>query len=124
MVEMREVPEPMATERLADFLEHLSNQVRRGDSLEGFVEYSLADPDDPALAGHDPATTTMVRARVRTGNRNGQGGLLMFGKLMEVPYSSTVVLRMPRDDWDQIQSDIQNMAGTGFPEILSRVVEQ
>jgi len=79
--EMRQVPVSMPTDELADLLEQMANAVRCGDSLEGFLNYLLPDPeDDDAPEGR----YHMVEARIRTGNQAGQGGMIMIGQLREV----------------------------------------
>lgn len=66
-------------EDLAGFLEALARAVKAGDSLEGFVNYLLPDPDDPAQAKAAERGQLMAEIRVRTGNLQGQGGYEMFG---------------------------------------------
>lgn len=75
------LPVPMTTEGLADFLSQLAEEVRRGNSLEGSVEYLL--PGHVHLRGHLGASApgvVMVRAAVRTGNLGGQGGMTLIGR--------------------------------------------
>lgn len=83
MAEMIQAPEPMPREELAAWLERLAASVRSGDSMEGFVEYLLPDPDDPVPG--DGRSWRMVTARVRTGNLMGQGGMTMIGRFVERP---------------------------------------
>jgi NTP pyrophosphatase (non-canonical NTP hydrolase) len=62
----------MPREELADILDDMAARVRAGDSLEGSIEYLLADPD----ADHPH----QVRAAYRVGNRMGQGGMVLIGQ--------------------------------------------
>jgi hypothetical protein len=62
----------MPREELADILGDMADRVRAGDSLEGSIEYLLADPE----ADHPH----QVRAAYRTGNRMGQGGMILLGQ--------------------------------------------
>ena len=73
-------PVPMTASELADLLRDLAEAVRTGDSLEGSLEYLLPDDDD-ANARHE----LMVQAALRTGNRNGQGGMITIGRYVEDP---------------------------------------
>jgi hypothetical protein len=82
MTALRQAPVPMPTSELADLLAQMAEAVRSGDSLEGFVEYSIPDPDETPHV--DPLRQHMVKASVRTGNRMGQGGMIMLGKLADV----------------------------------------
>ena len=80
MVRTVQVPIPIARAEFADWLHQLAAAVEFGDSAEGSLEY-LLDYDDEGPDGQD---TVMVRASVRTGNRMGQGGMIMLGKWMEM----------------------------------------
>lgn len=62
----------MSREELADILDDMAARVREGDSLEGHIEYLLAQPG--AAHPYD------VRAAYRVGNRLGQGGMILLGQ--------------------------------------------
>jgi len=67
-------PAPATVEQLLDVLEDVRAAVAEGDSFEGFVAWSMPDPDEPELAGADFGLV----ARYRIGNLQGQGGLRVF----------------------------------------------
>lgn len=62
----------MSREDLAGILNDMAARVRDGDSLEGHIEYQLAEPD----TDHPH----QVRAAYRVGNRHGQGGMILIGQ--------------------------------------------
>lgn len=94
---MRQVPVAMPTTELADLLAQMAEAVRTGDSLEGSIEYLLPDPEE--VDAQISLRSHMVRASVRTGNRDGQGGLIMMGKLADVTpgYARVELERAVRD---------------------------
>jgi hypothetical protein len=78
---MRQVPVPMPTTELADLLAQLAEGVRTGDSLEGHIEWLLDYDEEAPKYG---TSYHMVQASFRVGNRQGQGGMEMLGKLTEL----------------------------------------
>lgn len=84
MAEQRQVPVAMPTDELADLLSQVAEAVGTGDSLEGWIQYSIPDPDDWPQVAADPRPMHMVIASIRTGNRNGQGGMILLGELADV----------------------------------------
>lgn len=72
MSELTHKPQRMSYAELGDLLRWLAEAVETGDSMEGFLEY---------LIPSDVAPGVDVRARFRTGNRMGQGGMTFIGEL-------------------------------------------
>lgn len=69
-------PAPASTETVLEVLGECLTGVQEGDTLEGFVQFSLPiPPEDPADADF------MLIARYRAGNLTGQGCLRTFGHL-------------------------------------------
>jgi hypothetical protein len=64
----------MSFGQLADLLSDISAMIREGNSFEGFIEYLMPDPYEEGDVD--------VRARVRTGNRDGQGGMMIVGEFV------------------------------------------
>lgn len=63
-----------AREALAQLIENLAGLIRSGDSLEGSFSYRL-----PIDGEEDANDTLMVDASIRTGNRDGQGSVVLIG---------------------------------------------
>ncbi len=61
----------MTTANIAAFLRKLADMIESGDSTEGSFAYSLDFQDD------DP-NVRLIEARVRTGNLEGQGGVVIL----------------------------------------------
>jgi hypothetical protein len=61
----------MSREELISLLDNIKDRVASGDSLEGNLQYLLADVD--AEHPYDVAAT------FRVGNRTGQGGCILIG---------------------------------------------
>lgn len=61
----------MKAEEFAQFLRKLADAVESGDSLEGSLQYTYAEwpYQDHGMK---------IDAAVRTGNRDGQGGMLLL----------------------------------------------
>lgn len=55
---------------LATVLRHVANAVESGDSLEGSIEWLIPE--------HGSSQDLEVTASVRTGNLDGQGGVLLI----------------------------------------------
>lgn len=73
-------PEMMSRDQFADLLLDLSHRVRTGDSAEGFVEYLLPGIEgDEEIPNKSIIDAVNVRASYLVGNRDGQGGTVMFG---------------------------------------------
>lgn len=60
----------MSLAELAALLREIADSVESGDSLEGSLEYLIPEDGGPGLS---------VRASFRTGNRDGQGGVVVIG---------------------------------------------
>jgi hypothetical protein len=58
----------MKVEDFAKFLRKLAEAVETGDSFEGNLQYTFGD--EPGLMN--------IEAALRTGNREGQGGMLLL----------------------------------------------
>jgi hypothetical protein len=69
----------MSTEELLDMLREIVAGVESGDTMEGSIEFLIPYEGDPE------GTDFMVRASYRVGNLMGQGGIRMFGDMVEVP---------------------------------------
>lgn len=67
-------PAPASLADLLRVLDDVHEHIAAGDSFEGFVMYSMPDPDEPELAGADFGLV----ARYRIGNLDGQGGLRVW----------------------------------------------
>jgi hypothetical protein len=67
-------PVYMSHEEFLELLEEVMVRVRAHDSFEGFIQYLLPDPDDPADGFR-------VEARYRVGNRMGQGGMVVIADM-------------------------------------------
>lgn len=74
MPNLEHKPALMTYAELADILSTLADMVRTGDSFEGFIEYLIPEEETEIHGVH-------VRARYRTGNSMGQGGLTFIGAL-------------------------------------------
>lgn len=59
----------MKAEDFAKFLRKLAEAVETGDSMEGSLQYTYDDTAPFAMK---------IEAAVRTGNREGQGGMLLL----------------------------------------------
>lgn len=66
----------MTRNRLAEFFMSLADAVRRGDSMEGRVRYTLSD-----RPGHDVDVDIMVRE----GNLQGQGSWTILNECASDP---------------------------------------
>lgn len=65
---------PRTKDQLVELLEYILTAVRAGDSMEGFLSYTQPiPPDEPC--------DFMVQARFRTGNRMGQGGMILVERM-------------------------------------------
>jgi hypothetical protein len=64
-------------EELEAILEDMLIKVKAGDSLEGYLNYLMPDPDLSAPGTFD------VEARYRVGNLQGQGFMRMIGARYE-----------------------------------------
>ena len=60
----------MSPVELAVLLREIADSVESGDSLEGSLEYLIPEDGSDGLD---------VRASFRTGNRDGQGGIVVIG---------------------------------------------
>jgi len=79
---MANTPIPVSKEVLLATLDDMRAHVAADDSLEGFLEYSLPwaeEIGDPETDGRE--VDFRLRAGYRTGNRHGQGGFRMIGKV-------------------------------------------
>ena len=72
MTEIVHAPAELDKEGLIRLLQDVYFGVLTGDSLEGFIEYTIGDA--PGMFD--------VRARYRVGNREGQGGHRMVGEFV------------------------------------------
>ena len=68
------LPEPKSAEELAAILRNMADHVEALDSFEGSIEYLMPDEADPECYA-------MVRASYRIGNRHGQGGMRLVGRI-------------------------------------------
>lgn len=86
MPELAHVPVWMDTDDLVSVLAEIMARAVMGDSLEGFFEYEMPDPDGKPQSWPDEkwARGFMVRARYRIGNLQGQGGMRVIGSMQEV----------------------------------------
>lgn len=79
------IPIPMNGDELASVLNDIAMRVVTGDSFEGNIEYMIpiAEGDPPKGWGQWPSTDCQfwVTGVYRTGNREGQGGMRMIGKV-------------------------------------------
>ncbi len=66
-------PVPRTQQDLIAYLTDALDRVKTGDSMEGFIEWSLPGEGDPQDA------YAMVRASYRIGNLQGQGGMRTVG---------------------------------------------
>lgn len=65
---------PQHREQFAQWLHEVAEMVRAGDSLEGFISYIQPTPADGPC-------DFMVHMRLRTGNRMGQGGMILVERM-------------------------------------------
>lgn len=72
MSELVHAPAQLTARELVDVLDDVREGVLSGDTLEGFVEFTIGDE----IERWD------VRARYRVGNLMGQGGMRMIGELV------------------------------------------
>lgn len=63
----------MTATALGGLLGDLTRRVRRGDSMEGYIEYRAPNDDDPP--------GFRVRGSYRINNTQGQGGVRLIGKI-------------------------------------------
>ena len=78
MTELVHVGELMTRDELAGLLIDTAHDIRRGNSDEGFIEYLLPEDSNDILE-----EKISVRAKLRTGNLQGQGRMLIIGKFVE-----------------------------------------
>jgi hypothetical protein len=70
-------PAPVSRDGLLATLDDIRDHVARGDSFEGFLNYTMPEPDDP------DDVEFRLEARYRVGNLQGQGGMRIIGDLVE-----------------------------------------
>lgn len=70
-------PEGATKELVLEVLDQIRAGVESGDSLEGFVQWSIPYPPE----GEPEDADFMLLARYRIGNLMGQGGLRSYGKM-------------------------------------------
>jgi hypothetical protein len=73
---------------LASVLRGMADLVESGDSFEGSIEYLIPTSEDtlPPPVSDDEQPEVMVRAIFRIGNRDGQGGMRIYGTLGGTPH--------------------------------------
>jgi NTP pyrophosphatase (non-canonical NTP hydrolase) len=101
----------MTRTELADLLDDMANAVRDGDSLEGSIEYLLAG---------DATHPHQVRAVYRSGNRMGQGGMVVIGQDEQPPPAE------PGDPWftiGQLVGWLDRSNGAGEQETALRLMK-
>ena len=79
---MPAIPEPMSKTTLLALLDDIRAHVALDDSFEGFIEYLMPwseEIGDPVTDGE--GIDFRVRASYRIGNREGQGGMRMIGRI-------------------------------------------
>lgn len=79
MTETKLVPVPMSRNELVAVLEDILAHVKSGDSFEGFLNYLI-----PGMEAMEQGVEFVVEARYRIGNLQGQGGMRIYGKWVEI----------------------------------------
>lgn len=74
------MPAKLSKDELVDLLKMMVTEIEQDDSFEGSIEYSCLD--EQCDRGE-----FMVRASIRVGNRNGQGGVTLVGVMTNDPTS-------------------------------------
>lgn len=114
---------PMSRDGLAALLVQLAERVRSGDSAEGHLEYLLPTPEDDERSGGLPAPDmVMVQAGYRTGNRNGQGGFMMIGQLVETESVAVPTTEVPIADLIRLTYQLRDAVRRNQPPVASQVV--
>jgi hypothetical protein len=106
----------MSRDKLADILDDMATRVREGDSTEGRIEYTFAQPD----ADHPYD----IRAAYRVGNRHGQGGMILLGQ--EQTPNPEPSSPAPADLWATIArlvAWLDEANGTGEHETAMRLMK-
>lgn len=67
--------EPMTLEEFTGLLVYVNDRVAAGDSFEGFINYLMPNEGDPL------EVRFRVHARIRVGNLQGQGSMVVVGSL-------------------------------------------
>lgn len=80
------LPIPSTYAEVAAILRQMATLVEEGDSYEGILEYLLPDVPEWAQRGQPEPEgwkqpEVLLRAAFRIGNREGQGGMRIFGSI-------------------------------------------
>jgi hypothetical protein len=76
------IPLPLNREQLLTLMNEVRRGIESGDTLEGWIEFTLPAAPTEEVLQHGPKEW-LVKASYRVGNREGRSGLVNIGRTNE-----------------------------------------